>query len=170
MLGALFIHLSVMAATPKIYPPYPDVWGYDLSTFPAVKWGASSIQAYAADDGDIWFLATYSYKSNYSKDVSENNKDFRYMLIKFFRGEKIELKEKELKKFFKLVEGKRAYSLFIDGDKIIFSDNSKLEGYSEPSSPKRLSPDFYGNYFIKTDKYGKENKNSILAASPQVEI
>ena len=170
MLCALIINCSVMAAAPKTYPPYPDVWGYDLSTFPSVKWGASSIQAYAADDGDIWFLATYSYKSNYFKDLSENNTDYRYMLIKFFKGEKIELKEKELTKFFKLVEGKRISAQFMDGHNITFSDGSKLEGCSQPSSPKRLSPDFYHNYFLKTDKSGKENRYSILAASPQVEI
>ena len=104
MLCALLINFSVMAAAPKTYPPYPDVWGYDLSTLPAIKYGAASVSAHPMKNGDIWFLVTKSYKIKPSMESSEEHFDKKYLLIKFFKNEQIELSEKERIKLFKIID------------------------------------------------------------------
>jgi hypothetical protein len=60
----LFYTVSCIAQATiqKSLLPYSEVWGYDLSEFPAVKWGLAGVMAYAMDDGDIWFAVDYSYK------------------------------------------------------------------------------------------------------------
>ena len=57
----------------KKYPPYPDIWGYDLSDYPAVKEGHAAIMSYYTPDGDIIFsfTAEYSEEPPHSKENPE---------------------------------------------------------------------------------------------------
>ncbi len=170
MLCGLLINLSVIAATPKTYPPYSDVWGYDLSTLPAIKWGSASVEAYPMDDGDIWFIITHSYKTTPSMDTSENELDSKYVLIKFFKKEQVELSEKQAEEIIKIVEKQKPTLRKIYDEVITFNDNSKLQFCPNHTSVKLFSPNFYNRYFLKTDPQGQQKKYSILAASPQVRI
>ena len=102
MLCALLINFSVMAAAPKTYPPYPDVWGYDLSTLPAMKYGSAGMRAYLMDDGDVWFLITESYKIRPSMEDIEEHSNYKYLLIKFFKNEKKTYLKKNILKFSRL--------------------------------------------------------------------
>ena len=170
LLFALLINLSVMAATPKAYPPYPDIWGYDLSNFPAIKWQSASVEGYPMDNGDIWFLITYSYDTKFLADFSDDESNFKYMLIKFFKGEQIELSEKGRENFFKIINKQKLFSKPSYNQEFIFSDNSKLKFSPNHSSSKCFSPDFYDQYFLKTDSKGQEKRFSILEAASQVTI
>lgn len=160
---------SPQPKTNKIYPSYPDVWGYDLSEFPAMKWGLAGVEAYAMDDGDFWFLIDYSYENINPMDSMAPMKNEQYMLIKFFRGEKIKLNAQERNKLFKVTEGKKV-SISLLSQKIKFKDGSELEVHDGLCPKLCFVPDFFLDYLIQTDAQGKTKKYSILAASPQVKV
>lgn len=162
---------TAQAAIPKISTPYPEVWGYDLSEFPAVKEGLSDVASYAMSDGDIWFVATYSNIKSNSKDPLVSVKNNKYMLIKFFKGEQILLNAEEWWKLFDTTGGKKLFPGYPINKDILFSDGSsiKVHRYS-PAKRRCYVPDFIINYIIKTDAQGKEKKYSILGASTQVSI
>lgn len=75
----------------KKYPPYPDIWGYDLSDYPAVKEGHAAIRSYYTQDGDIIFRfkAEYSDKPPHSKE----NPEIKFLNLKFFEGKFFEVKD-----------------------------------------------------------------------------
>lgn len=154
--------------TKKIYSLYPEIWGYDLSEFPAMKWGLAGVETYAMDNGDFWFFVDYFYKNtNPMEKVSIENK--QYILIKFFKGEKLKLTLQEKNKLVQVIEGKKL-SLSSLSSKIEFKDGSTLETYNEICPKLCFVPDFFLDYLIKTDTHGKAKKYSILVASPQVDI
>lgn len=155
--------------TNKIYPPYPDVWGYDLSEFPAMKWGLAGVEAYAMDDGDFWFVIGYSYENTKPMEARASMTNRQYMLIKFFKGEKIKLNVQERNQLFKVTEGKEIpISLF--APPIKFKDGSTLAVYNGSRPNMCFTPDFYADYLIKTDGQGNTKKYSILEAAPQVDV
>ena len=51
-----------------------------------------------------------------------------------------------------------------------FSDGSKFKFRPNPSGGKCFRPDFYEQYFLKTNPQGQEKKYTILVAEPQVDI
>jgi len=161
---------AVFAAKQSVGPPYPEVWGYDLSHFPAMKYGAALVSAYSMDDGDIWFLISYSYKIKPSMHFVEELVDKEYRVIKFFKKEELILSQKELTNFYKTIEKHAGEPLNSYDVQHTFSDKSKLKFDYIPGHPKRFSPDFYQRFFVKTDPDGSQNRYSILAAYPQVEI
>lgn len=152
-----------------VSPPYPDVWGYDLSSLPAVKWGFTDVDGYLMDDGDVWFLVTHSYKESFKKDLSEDHSDYKYLLIKFFTGEKIELSENQRKKVFGIIN--KHHVLF---QSCYSKDHSFKDGYKLRFSPsikaKCFSPAFDNQYFVITDPKGHERKYVVFVGCPQVEI
>ena len=153
----------------KIYPPYPDVWGSDLPEFPAMKSGLARIEAYAMDDGDFWFLVDFSYETTKPLEFGGSIVNKQYMLIKFFKGEKLKLNIQERNKLFKVTEGKEVpISLF--APPIKFKDGSSLEAHDGLCPKLCFTPDFYVDYLIKTDTQGETKKYSILVASPQVDV
>jgi hypothetical protein len=168
----LFFTISCItqAAIQKSYPPYPDVWGYDLSEFPAMKWGLAGVTPYAMDDGDIWFVVTYSYKKTNPMDSFAPFTDYKYVLIKFFKGEQSILNAQEREKLFKITEGKKIFLGYLHDNDIDFSDGSKLSIHQGSMTKRCFVPDFMRNYIVKIDAQGKEKKYSILGAATQVSI
>lgn len=144
-------------------PVYPSVWGYDLCELPAMKWGGGSIQAYAMNDGDIWFLVNASYKETELMNMAPKRLDEHYILIKFFKKEQKAISENEKKQLLNKIE--------IQGSReILFKDKSKLSLYESSSTTSYFVPDFCRNYFVKTSPQGQSKQYSILIASPQVDI
>jgi hypothetical protein len=168
----LFYTVSCIAQATiqKSTPPYPDVWGYDLSEFPAVKWGLAGVTSYAMDDGDIWFVVTYSYKKTNPMDSFAPFTDYKYVLIKFFKGEQTILNAQEREKLFEITEEKEIFLSYLHQKDINFSDRSKLSVHHGSRTKRCFVPDFMRNYIVKTDAQGKEKNYSILAASTQVSI
>lgn len=169
------LFLSCSAATAvgtvkKSYPPYPDVWGYDLSELPAMQWGAVSVFAYAMDDGDIWFLMTHSYKTSNPMDFFSPDTDRKWFLLKFFKGEQTELSAQAVEEVFKVTEGKEVEEKWHTSELMTFRDGSKLSVHYGSMPKMCFIPSCYRNYFIKTDMDGKETKYSVLVAAPQVRI
>ncbi len=164
--------LAITTTTTKkpIGPPYPQVWGYDLSTLPAMKYGATSISAHPMQDGDIWFLVTQSYTVKPSMESSEKCVNEKYLLIKFFKNEKITLSEKERIELFKIIDKDGDPTKYKYDQEFHFSDKSKFKFCSNNSGGKYFCPDFYEQYFLKTSPQGQESKHSILVAEPQVKM
>lgn len=158
------------AVIQKRYPPYPDIWGYDMSEFPAVKWGLADVTPFAMDDGDIWFVVTYSYKKTSPMDSLALFTDYKYVLIKFFNGEQRLLNAEERKKLLKITDGREIFFGYPNREEIVFSDGSKLSVHHERLTKRCYVPDFWRNYIVKTNAEGKEKNYSILAASTQVSI
>jgi hypothetical protein len=157
--------LAIAEKNAKAYPPYPDVWGYDISEYPAVKWGQSGKQAYRMEDGDIWFIIDYSYKIKDPLKFPYEYYDEEYILLKFFSGEQRKINAKERTELFALTKGKDVYSEIVS-----FSDGSTLQ-WKSGLAPRLCSTlDFVRGYFLKTDLAKNEIKYSILAARPQVDM
>lgn len=148
----------------KYSPPYPDVWGYDLSDYPAFKQGGGIVSAYLMEDGDIWFFIDYSH--SYKDPITRQEIGEQYILIKFFKGEKQLLSAEEMYKLHEKTKEKKSINL--GTNKAVFSDGSRL--VLKTSSPPKLCfiPDFGLDYFEKTTSEGKIEKYSILGALPQV--
>jgi hypothetical protein len=141
------------------------VWGYDISEYPAVKWGLSGKQAYRMEDGDIWFVITYSYKVKDTLDSNPKYDDNEYVLLKFFSGEQRKLNTQERTELFALTKGKDLFTEIVS-----FSDESTLQ-WKNGLTPRLCSTlDFVMGYFLKTEPNKTEKKYSILAASPQVKM
>ena len=169
----LLFNFSVLAspAQDKVGPPYPEVWGYDLSTIPAIKWGLASINGYYMEDGDVWFLIDYSYKKRLSIEPSEEYFDEKYIVLKFFKGEQKQISEEECKDFFKTIEKQVKIPIHHYDDELIFRDGSKMKFHPDYNGgPRLFSPDFYNRYFSKIDLQGNEKRYSILTIAPQVNI
>lgn len=168
----LSLSLALQAAKTPIensHPPYADVWGYDLSEIPAMKWGESNVSAYKMDDGDIWFIISYSYKKLDSLNYFSRDTDCKYALIKFFKGEQNILSEKEIEQIYKITENKEI-EFDYPSKKIYFKDGSSLETYYGLMPKKSYIPDFCRNYLIKKDFNGDQKKYTVLVATPQVTI
>ncbi|MFI4937260.1 MAG: hypothetical protein ACHQJ6_01970 [Candidatus Berkiellales bacterium] len=164
---SLLAHAGEQALPSKSSPPYPNVWGYDLSEYPAVKWGLAGKHAYRMEDGDIWFIITYSYKTVTSlKKRNTDFTDYKYILLKFFKGEQIELNEEEAKKLRSNLRDKK----LITSEKVNFKNGSTLKTVFKSSPKLCFIPDFQLGYMLKTDVNGLETKYSILGASTQVEM
>jgi hypothetical protein len=148
----------------KYSPPYPDVWGYDLSDYPAFKQGGGIVNAYLMEDGDIWFFIDYSYP--YQDPITQQEIARKYILIKFFKGEKQLLSAEEMYKLHE--QTKRKKSINLGANEALFSDGSRL--VLKTSGPPKLCfiPDFGLDYFEKNTLDGKIEKYSILGAFPQV--
>jgi len=75
----------------KKYPPYPEVWGYDISDYQAVQDNNTLISAYSAPDGEIIFtFVSEDTPYGYIKDEDFKEKR-RYKAIKFFEGKIIDI-------------------------------------------------------------------------------
>jgi len=156
----------------KTYPPYPDVWGYDLSEYPAFKWGGGDVRAYRMEDGDIWFIISTDYKiEDPLKRFSAKGKHFdeKYILIKFFKQELIELTKEERSKLFNNFSGDQRVG-YSTSRLVTFKTGETLEIDSAPTPKLCFVPDFISHYLIKTNADGIEKKYTILASSPQVQV
>ena len=170
MLCGVLVNLSVMAGTPKTYPPYPNIWGYDLSILPAMKYGSAGMRAYLMYDGDIWFLITKSYDITPSFEDIEKRSNYKYILLKFFKNEKIELSQKKYDQIINIIDKQKSRLKSIYDTEINFSDGSKLQFVPNYTAAKCFFPDFYNQFLLKTDPKGDQRKISILGAHPSVKM
>ena len=142
----------------KTYPLYPEIWGYDMSEFPAMKWGLAGIDAYSMDDGDIWLVVDYSYRQKKPMDFLAPTSDDQYALIKFFNGEIIILNLEERIKLFEITKGKEI-DFYPNPVHMTFGDGSEINvhQYSPPKMRCHML-NFSENYIVKTDPKGNETK------------
>ena len=176
MLKVLSFFLSIFSVlsyaielpTQKIFPPYPPVWGYDISDFPAIKDGEGGSRAYRMADGDIWFLITHSHRyKDPMQGILRRYTDEKFILLKFFKGEKVELNLKQRNEFLERAAEWKIPQL----DSIVsFSDGGTLRVHFFPSARLCLAPMFLISHFIKMDAHHNEKQYSILGVRPHVEI
>ena len=169
-LGLVFSSLNYALDLPRhtAFPPYPPVWGYDITDFPAIKNGCAAIDAYRMPDGDIWFLIDYAYQyKDPRQGVLGSRVNEEFVLLKFFKNEQTKLDLPERKAFLKLAVDKKLSKL----DSIVsFSDGGTLKMHFEPSPTLCRIPQFLGSYGIRTDANQYEKKYSILGVTPHVAI
>lgn len=171
ILCCLLVNFERVYAKPKrVGPPYPEVWGYDLSTFPSLRSGFSEMKAYHREDGDILFIVTYSYRTEDSLGPVDKNVDFKYKLIPFFKGKEKIISEKEYKSLLKKLANQEIPLDFVNGSEISFSDGSKLKLCKQENKCNHIVPDYYDNFLKKIDKDGYSQNYSILGASVKVEV
>lgn len=170
LLSSLVFCTQAECQITQVGPPYPEIWGHDLSTFPSLQSGFSEMKAFKMNDGDIWFLSTYSYKIQDSLGMVDKNVDFKYKLIPFFKGKQKLLSEKEHERLLKRLAGKE---IFLEPEKdaqLVFSDKSKLSLCTKNLNVKHSVPDYYNYFFEKTDVNGHVRNYSVLGAAVQVEM
>ncbi|MBN9287987.1 MAG: hypothetical protein BGO43_00575 [Gammaproteobacteria bacterium 39-13] len=167
-----FLHFSIIGhteelPTQKFFPPYPDVWGYDISDFPAMREGLADVDAYRMSDGDIWFVIDYSFKYKDPMKYHVGYKDEKYILLKFFKGEQIELDAEQLRELSNELEGKKISKA---DSQVNFKDGSFLKVDPGTGAARCLPPNFIRHFYILSDVEKNEKKFSILAASPHVKV
>ena len=72
----------------KKYPPYPDIWGYDLSKYQKAK--DKKIKIFSADlmdDGDFWF----EFRSDTDIKIDVDSIQSEWLLLKFFKQKIMEI-------------------------------------------------------------------------------
>ena len=154
----LLASLSVHAAE-KHYPPYPDVWGYDLSDYPAMKSNQSRVDAFRMDDGDIWFVFNYEIKA----DQNANE----YILLKFFKKEQEKLNTEQRNTLFQKISEKSISNVKV---KIAFKDGSFLEKINNSVPKLCYTPDFLQQFFLKKESNEVNQRYSILVGLPYVNM
>ncbi len=159
-----------IGASNKQYPPYPDIWGYDLSKYQAVKENKNLIFAYKVDNGDYWFEFRNFIKMEDSND--EHNKkvtiEKKLGLLKFFEGTVARLTDQE-EKYMSTLSGKS--EVWRDsGEKITFSNGHTIEIEYKFNRPKACDGETIREVsFIKKDEKGNElGEYSVIIATPTV--
>ncbi len=79
--AAVFLSISLVFAADKAapkYPPYPDIWGYDLYDEAAVESVSNQLYPYIRKNGDIAF----TYSSEFHEDNLESY--YKRTLLSFF--------------------------------------------------------------------------------------
>lgn len=162
----IFGSSALCAANPQkittFSPPYPEVWGYDLSNYPIQQEGGSSdIEAFRMPNGDIWFTAIIA------NEASKIEK--KHILIKFFQHS---VQELTLEEYYSINDKNRKHQLPKDilGDPVYFQNGSTLSSKSISSGKRCHPPDFVANYLQKSSPDGSERLYTILSASPQVSM
>ena len=71
----LFLYSNAFAIeipTKKEFPPYPDIWGYDISNYPIRREYPSGIFEYKIRNGDFWFKFLSEFVENTKGDTIKN--------------------------------------------------------------------------------------------------
>jgi hypothetical protein len=150
----LFYSISISFAEEKKYPPYPDVWGYELP-WPKKDSMRSNIEISKMQNGD--YLVTYIKKIIDTKrsDGSCCNSFFEFEGISFFSGIKKRFTVEEFNEFWR-----NNHENKVKKDSIVFKDGSSIERINTGAG---RSPDpFYSYYIVKKDKDGKVIYDKIL--------
>ena len=163
-------YAQIEIPTEKIHPPYPDIWGYDLSEYPAMKWNGSDVRGFKAPDGDIWFIISTFYQIEDPRQNLQKRKylNQKYVLIKFFKNETIEISKDERGKLISTLSKNSLESMFHKN--ITFQDGTKISVNFIPGGRFCFIPDFIRSYLLKEDLEGNKKSYSILAAFPQVKM
>lgn len=150
----------------KRYPPYPEVWGYNLYV-PDAEVGA----VYRVEDGDILFvLYTYNDRRNPKTGFVEPFKE-KCTLLKFFSEEKIELDPSECEKKIAHKELGQKVELPIQPNvPIRFSDGSSLQYVIEPEDKRCAHLELTQKFLLKTSKTGEQKKYSLFSLFPNDDV
>lgn len=162
--------ISPVIGAEKKYPPYPEVWGYDLSEYQAVRDNDTLIDVYKMGNGDIWFKFRSEVKRKLLKNGMTKIVEAKYTLLKFFAQERIELSEQAIEKLIAANQGIEIGHVWKEYKTVTFNDGTSF--LKEEKFGGRLCK--FDNvrqiFLIKQDKGGKEiGKFSILAARPKIE-
>ena len=151
----------------KKYPPYPDIWGYDFSDYPAAQESGSMILGHKMNNGDYWFKVRRV--SEIEGDKNRKAVKAKFNLIKFFEGTTKELSDREKENLIKIMNRNND----IDGslNKVTFSNGDTLEFEDDtPSATYCYLDSLYGSKFIKRDKDGKIlGRYSIIMATSDIQ-
>ena len=105
----------------KKYPPYPDVWGYELP-WPGKDDRVSRPNIFKMSDGDYFVTYVKSRKSSERKDGTCCEFKHTFAGLSFFSGSHRDLTGKELNAF-----GEKNSENRVKADSISFSDGSRIE-------------------------------------------
>lgn len=151
------------------YPPYPDVWGYDLSDYPTTRNEQILVQGYKMASGDYWFEVMRAKEINNQK-IGNYGKD-KCNLIKFFEGSTEKFSDEGHEKLINIMDNSNRLLSEYELSKITFSNGDTLE--HENTTPRATLchiDNIRGRHFIKRDKNGKElGRYSIIFARPKLE-
>lgn len=150
------------------YPPYPDVWGYDLSSYPTMQNNEGVTLGYKMSNGDYWFKVKRVAETEGDKNHKPTKAKFN--LIKFFEGTVKELSDQEREDSIKIMNRYNGISEY-RFNKITFSNGDTLEFKDITLSARLCYVDgIRGSHLIKRDKDGKElGRYSIIVAMPKVQ-
>ncbi|MBA8666880.1 hypothetical protein H1Q59_03110 [Holosporaceae bacterium 'Namur'] len=167
MLGA---PISILAETKNNdkskYPPYPDVWGYDISEVTTRDNKSSFSSVYKALNGDIVFEVL---DKRYNEKGLIKNK---YLILKFFEGKTEEVDN--IKTYIKENNLERIYEI----SKIILKNGQHIESYYSTGGTLCQNNELLQNLLLKGQvKEGRDRlsihdedveKVSIIAARPNI--
>jgi hypothetical protein len=120
----------------KQFPPYPEVWGYDFSEFPAARKNAISLIGYNIPNGDYWFLVRKYFEDE--GPSSGEYKNIKKNLVKFFENKNYEFNSKKRKEFF---DNMPQSTHAIISSRSFFSNGDIIQ---------RMGPDTWDKYYIKS--------------------
>lgn len=163
------LFVPTFSSSAKEIPPYPDIWGYDLST---ISDGVGVKAAHKMKDGDILFVLAIN---DWKRDPKTGQNDLilrkKCILLKFFSGEKTELDPKVC---YKKMDKRNVFGVRAELDSsfssIHFSDGSSLKFGSETGGRLCSHLEIAREYLLKTTKGGEEKKYSIISLWPGNEV
>ncbi|MBI2412626.1 MAG: hypothetical protein HYV24_05405 [Deltaproteobacteria bacterium] len=152
-----FLFVSVTTAEDEIkYPPYPDVWGYELP-WPAPDDRRSGIELAKMPNGDFFISHVIKRIQQKRGDSTCCNYLNDFAGLYFFSGKKAVFTQNyDYNEFWKKNHERREGK-----DKLVFNDGSKIERISVASSAKCPNP-FDDFYIIRRDKNGNIIKEKML--------
>lgn len=145
----LILVVSLAYAEEKKYPPYPDVWGYELPVY-----GTSRPVTHVAKmpDGD--------YIISYIREVKGKLPEvtFKYAWISFFSHISKDFTESEYDEFLKKIQKENRKVKYELKPKITFSDGISIEYKSDSGN----CADPFDRFLQKKDKNGKVITEKML--------
>ncbi|MEW5949277.1 MAG: hypothetical protein AB1711_07670 [Thermodesulfobacteriota bacterium] len=152
VLFLLFFTSSLLyAEEAKKYPPYPDVWGYEL---PVYGMRPSLTQVAKMSDGDYLIIYTRERKAEEGK-VQGN---YTAAWVLFFAGASKDFEKDERGKTWKTVTDENRNIKYTIKPKVNFSDGSSIEYKSDLGN----CADPFDRFLQKKDKNGKVIAEKIL--------
>jgi hypothetical protein len=142
-------------AEEKKYPPYPDVWGYELPVSETVSY--AGIDVIKMPDGD--FMVIYTAEWRYLKNRKAKNFDIskdkigKFAGFSFFTSKQIDfLSNDEFNNFMKNMRREKRTIKKYPKVPIVFTDRTSIKIVSE-THPKYDLP--FERYLERQDKDGK---------------
>ena len=185
----LLITLYLLSFTPTyaaelspVYPPYPDVWGYDFSSRPETRIVNVLLSVYKIENGDYWFKIWDSVTRDLTIENGSNITKTKSSMYEFFaqkmhanyqvtdytsKDTKItNFKENGSDRVIKYTFDKNRLSN-LNQWKIVFSNGESLEIDTKSTRDGCWDTDIKNISFLKTDKNGNEiDRYAIIVANP----
>lgn len=178
LLSVVILTLSpITYAASRQYPPYRNIWGYDLSSHETVQTSKMDITAFRIKNGDYWFRFP-----NFIKE-DKNNGVTKYSMLEFFAMRTND-------NYYEFISGKNPQSIYhkqngsdriveqiknirgiyyLEAKKIQFSNGNTLEIEINDTTCWRV--ELALSRLIMRDKSGNEiGKYAIVAVSSKPEI